>query len=590
MVPCGPLSSFFLHPTAVVDPGAEIGEGSRIWHFVHVSMDVRIGARCSLGQNVFVGRGVRLGDGVKVQNNVSIYEGVEIEDEVFVGPSVVFTNVVNPRAFIERKSEYRRTRVGRGASIGANATLVCGHDIGQYSFVGAGAVITRSVAPFALVIGNPGRRVAWVCRCAVRLPEGPAPVCPSCGEAYSVVGESCQPVAQRVLEGASPPGGAPVSEEARGEGPIPLVDVQAQNAPLMPAIRGAFESVAASGHFILGEVVESFEREVAAHLGVPYAIGVSSGTDALLAALMALGVGPGDEVVTTPFSFFATAGAIARTGATPVFVDIDPVTYNLDPEGLSSVIGPRTRVILPVHLFGQPCSPGPVQEIARRHGIPIIEDAAQAIGARTALGPVGGLGTFGCFSFFPSKNLGAFGDGGLVTTTDAGLAERVRVLRAHGGKPKYHHAEIGGNFRLDALQAAILRVKLPHLDTWAAGRRRNVDLYGHLFGEADLPPDVLTPPRAVEPGHVWNQYVIRTSRRDALRAHLGKQGIGTEIYYPLPLHLQPCFSHLGYREGSMPVAERASREVLAIPVFPELGEARVRRIAAAIVTFLRDAG
>lgn len=589
------MSSFFVHPTAVVDPGAEIGEGSRVWHFVHVSSDARIGARCSLGQNVFVGRGVRLGDGVKVQNNVSLYEGVEIDDDVFLGPSVVFTNVVNPRAFIERKSEYRRTRVGRGASIGANATLVCGHDVGEYAFVGAGAVITRDVPSFALVIGNPGRRVGWVCRCAVRLPEGPLPVCPACGEGYSVTGEACVPVARGALQAggvaAHAQGPTPLVEVPTPlvEGPTPLVDVKAQNAPLLPAIRAAFERVAASGHFILGEEVTGFEREVAAHLGVPHAVGVSSGTDALLVALMALGVGPGDEVVTTPFSFFATAGAVARVGATPVFADVDPGTYNLDPARLSAVIGPKTKAILPVHLFGQPCSPA-VLEIARRREIPVIEDAAQAIGARAAGGPVGGLGALGCFSFFPSKNLGAFGDAGLVTTADAGLAERVRVLRAHGGKPKYHHAEIGGNFRLDALQAAILRVKLPHLESWAAGRRRNAELYGELFAEAGLPAELLAPPREVEAGHVWNQYVLRTSRRDALRAHLASRGIGTEIYYPVPLHLQRCFAHLGYEEGSMPVAERASREVLAIPVFPELGASGVRRIAAEIVAFFAAAG
>ncbi len=594
------MSSFFLHPTAVIDPGAEIGDGSRVWHFVHVSTDARIGARCSLGQNVFVGRGVRLGDGVKVQNNVSIYEGVEIDDDVFLGPSVVFTNVVNPRAFLERKSEYRRTRVGRGASIGANATLVCGHDVGEYAFVGAGAVITHDVPPFGLVVGNPGRRVGWVCRCAVRLPEGPLPACPACGEGYSVTGEVCVPVARiglekegeavRALESLaaeSPTHELSDGASSEGEGPVPLVDVKAQNAPLLPAIRAAFEAVAASGHFILGEEVSAFEGDVAAHLGVPHAVGVSSGTDALLVALMALGVGPGAEVVTTPFSFFATAGAIARVGATPVFVDIDPVTYNLAPEGLLAAIGPKTKAILPVHLFGQPCSAA-VLAIAREHAIPVIEDAAQAIGARTASGPVGGLGAFGCFSFFPSKNLGAFGDGGLVTTTDAGLAERVRVLRAHGGKPKYHHAKIGGNFRLDALQAAILRVKLPHLEGWAAGRRRNAELYGRLFAEAGLPAEVLAPPRAVEAGHVWNQYVLRTNRRDALRAHLTRRGIGTEIYYPVPLHLQACFGHLGYAAGSMPVSERASREVLAIPVYPELGVAGVRRIAGEVIAFLAE--
>ena len=622
------MSPPFVHPTAFVDPGAEIGPGARLWHFVHVSENASVGAGSSLGQNVFVGRGVRVGAGVKVQNNVSIYEGVEIEDEVFLGPSVVFTNVLAPRAFIDRKSEYRRTRVGRGASIGANATLVCGHDVGEYAFVGAGAVITRPVKAFALVMGNPGRRVGWVCRCGSRLPEGASPLCRACGDIYVVEAESCRlsapaagsvarsapartersaeetharpaadlkgilertashdPVKITVLDGgktSSHESGKTSSHET-----IPLVDVRAQNAPLLPAIRAAIDAVIEGGQFILGDAVAGFEREAAAHLKVPFAVGVSSGSDALLAALTALEIGPGDEVVTSPFSFIATVEAIVRLGATPVFADIDPLTFNIAPETLSSAIGPKTKAILPVHLFGQPCMPAAVQELAGLHRIPIVEDAAQAFGARTPLGPVGGLGTLGCFSFFPSKNLGAFGDGGLVTTADAALAERVRRLRNHGAKPKYHHVEIGGNFRLDAIQAAVLRVKLPHLDRWAEARRRNAESYGRLFAEANLPREVLSPPRAGGPGHVWNQYVIRTSRRDELRAHLTKKGIATEIHYPEPLHVQPCFAHLGYAEGNMPVAERACREVLSIPVFPELGDLRLSRVAEEIVTFLR---
>ena len=578
------MSSFFVHPTAIVDEGAQIGEGTKIWHFVHVSPGARIGARCSLGQNVFVARNVPIGSGVKIQNNVSIYEGVEIEDDVFLGPSCVFTNVNNPRSFIERKNEYRRTRVGRGASIGANATIVCGHDIGEYAFIGAGAVVTKHVAPYALLVGNPARRIGWMCRCGIRLPEGVTPKCTSCGASYEISGEACRPT-----DPAAPAPAAAQSAPAAEE-PIPLVDLKAQNGPLLPAIRAAFDKVAESGHFILGEAVSSFERDVAAYIGGTsplHAIGVSSGTDALLVALMALDIGPGDEVVTTPFSFFATAGCVARLGATPVFVDIEPVTFNLDPSKLAAAITPKTKAILPVHLFGQPCAPKEIHEIASRHDLPLIEDAAQAIGARTSRGPVGALGKFGCFSFFPSKNLGAFGDAGLVTTTDANLAERVRVLRAHGGKPKYYHAEIGGNFRIDAVQAAILHVKLPHLDRWAEGRKNNARLYTQIFAEAGLPADLLTTPREVEPGHVWNQYVIRTPRRDALQAHFKKKGIGNEVYYPVPLHLQKCFASLGYKEGNMPVAERAAREVVAIPIFPELGEARLQRIAREVVSFLK---
>jgi dTDP-4-amino-4,6-dideoxygalactose transaminase len=363
--------------------------------------------------------------------------------------------------------------------------------------------------------------------------------------------------------------------------------VVAQNAPLMPEIRAAFDRVATSGQFILGEEVEAFEREIAGYLGVKHAVGVSSGTDALLAALMVLGIGEGDEVVTTPFSFFATAGCIARLGARPVFVDIDPVTFNLDAAKLEAAIGPRTKAVLPVHLFGQPCAPGAIQEIAARRGIPVIEDAAQAIGAKSATGPIGGVGQLGCFSFFPSKNLGAFGDGGLVTAMDDELASKTKILRAHGGKPKYYHAVIGGNFRLDAVQAAILRVKLPHLDKWAAERRSNAARYTELFGKRGLPNEVLSTPRATEPGHVWNQYTIRTPKRDALRKHLQERRIGTEVYYPVPLHLQKCFAYLGYQPGSMPVAEKACNEVLALPLFPGLGEARMQHVVDTVVGFLR---
>jgi dTDP-4-amino-4,6-dideoxygalactose transaminase len=368
---------------------------------------------------------------------------------------------------------------------------------------------------------------------------------------------------------------------------VPFLDLAAQNAPLLDEVRAAMERVLASNRFIMGPEVSAFESEVADYLGVPHAIGVSSGTDALLVALMALGVGRGDEVITTPFSFFATAGCVVRVGARPVFVDIDPVTFNLDPAGIEAAVTDRTKAILPVHLFGQPYD-ARVDDVARQLGVPVIEDAAQAIGASTGRGPVGGLGAFGCFSFFPSKNLGAFGDAGLVTASDAELAERARVLRLHGAKPKYFHSLVGGNFRLDAIQAAVLRAKLPHLDRWMEGRRANAALYDRLFAQASLPTELLTTPRRVERGHVYNQYVVRTSRRDALRERLNERGIDSIVYYPRPLHLQECFSDLGHREGDLPVAERACAEVLALPVFPELGEPRVRRIADVVVSFLRE--
>lgn len=584
----------YVHPTAIVDEGAEVGEGTSIWHFVHVSEGARIGEGCSLGQNCFVGRNVRVGDGVRVQNNVSIYEGVEIESDAFLGPSCVFTNVTNPRSFVSRKHEYKSTKVGRGASIGANAVIVCGHDLGEYSFVGAGAVVTRDVPPYALVVGNPARRIGWMSRAGVRLPEGSDVCCPETGERYRIEGERCVPidgdraVGDRAV-GDRVAGDRVVGDRAAGdravgdraEGPVALLDLEAQNGPLRPAIEAAVASVVRKNQFIMGPEVAAFEAEVARAIGVEHAIGVSSGTDALLVALMALDVGPGDEVITTPFSFFATAGVIHRVGAKPVFVDIDPVTFNLDPAQVAPKLNERTRALLPVHLFGQPCDMEALKAAAP--GVPIIEDAAQAIGATTEHGPIGGLGALGCFSFFPSKNLGAFGDGGLVTTNDAGLAEKVRRLRVHGSHPKYIHAMVGGNFRLDAIQAAVLRVKLPHLARWTEARRANAARYDSLL--ADI-TGVQTPER-VEAGHVYNQYTIRAKDRDGLAEHLAAEKIGHAVYYPLALHQQECFAHLGHREGDLPVTEQACREVLSLPIYPEIGEARQRRVADAIAAFHR---
>jgi dTDP-4-amino-4,6-dideoxygalactose transaminase/acetyltransferase-like isoleucine patch superfamily enzyme len=566
------MTAPFVHPSAIVDDDVLLGVGAKVWHFVHVSSGARIGADTSLGQNVFVGRGVRVGSNVKVQNNVSIYEGVEVEDDAFLGPSCVFTNVFNPRSFVVRKHEYRRTVVGRGASIGANATVVCGVRIGDYAFVGAGATVTRDVAPHALVTGVPARRTGWMCKCGEKLGAGSRVTCAACQSTYSIHGESCQ------ADGVAPAGAAAV-------GTVPLLDLAAQNAPLMPAYRAAFERVMSSGQFILGEEVEAFERQLEKSFGFAHAITVSSGTDALLLALMALDIGPGDEVITTPFSFFATAGCVARLGARPVFVDIDPTSFNIDVQGVARAITPRTRAILPVHLFGRPAEMSELVALAEARGIAVIEDAAQALGATYHGRQVGTLGAFGCFSFFPSKNLGGFGDGGLVTTSRADLAERARVLRAHGAKPKYHHAKVGGNFRLDALQCALLAVKLPELSRYTAERRLNAAFYDTAFAAAGLGERLVTP-RPAE-GHVYNQYVLRTPARDGLRAALGEAGIGSEIYYPRPLHLQECFANLGHRPGDMPESERASAEVLAIPVHGELGEARRARVVEVVVRALR---
>jgi dTDP-4-amino-4,6-dideoxygalactose transaminase len=370
---------------------------------------------------------------------------------------------------------------------------------------------------------------------------------------------------------------------------VPLLDLRAQYSSIRADVDAAITRVVESQHFILGPEVEGLEREVAAYCGVDHAIGLSSGTDALLIALMAHGIGPGDEVITTPFTFFASAGTVSRLGARPVFADIDPTSFNLAPGAVASALTEQTRAIMPVHLFGRCLELDAIVQLVDARGLPIIEDAAQAIGAVDGAGrQAGAIGNAGCFSFFPTKNLGGFGDGGMVVTNDAELADRIAVLRVHGMRPKYFHRMVGGNFRLDALQAAVLRVKLPHLDSWSAARRRNAQRYRTLFAEAGLNDGRVRLPEDV-PGHIYNQFVIRVDQRDALRDSLGAAGIGTEIYYPLPLHLQECFHDLGYAPGDFPHAEAAAREVLALPIFPELTEDDLAEVVRAVATFFERA-
>lgn len=383
---------------------------------------------------------------------------------------------------------------------------------------------------------------------------------------------------------------------------VPLLDLKAQYAQIRAEVMPLIEQVCASQQFILGEHVRGLEAELARYCGSPYGIGVSSGTDALLLALMAINVGSGDEVLTSPFTFFATAGTITRLGARPVFCDIDPVTFNLSPAAVQQFIdrhcveqdgvlhnrttGGKVRAMMPVHLYGQSADMGALMAIARRYKLKVIEDAAQAIGTEYVDGTrVGSIGDIGCFSFFPSKNLGAFGDAGLCTAADADLAETMRVLRVHGGKPKYYHALIGGNFRIDELQAAVLRVKLRYLDGWTEGRRRNASIYDAAIAKAGLAAKVSTPVATPGGRHIFNQYVIRCERRDELRKFLSDHKIGTEIYYPVPLHLQKCFEYLGHRAGDYPESERAALETLALPIYPELDSAQLAHVVASIAAF-----
>jgi dTDP-4-amino-4,6-dideoxygalactose transaminase len=368
---------------------------------------------------------------------------------------------------------------------------------------------------------------------------------------------------------------------------VPLLDLKQQHAALREELRAGVERVFESQHFILGEDVRRFETEFASYTETKHAVGCGSGSDALLLALLALDIGAGDEVVTTPFTFFATAGAIARTGARPVFVDIEPRTYNIDPSKVETAINERTRAVMPVHLYGQCAEMDEILEISGRRGVAIIEDAAQAVGATDRGRQAASMGEVGCFSFYPTKNLGAAGEAGAVVTNDEALAERLRRLRVHGGATEYHHEEVGFNSRLDTLQAAVLRVKLPHLDEWSDARRERADNYTRLLDEADLREFVTPPFVREEARHIFHQYVIRVpaTKRDALIEHLKQNGVGTKIYYPVPLHLQKCFAYLGHREGDFPEAESAARETLALPMFPELTDEQQQYVVETLRRF-----
>jgi dTDP-4-amino-4,6-dideoxygalactose transaminase len=363
---------------------------------------------------------------------------------------------------------------------------------------------------------------------------------------------------------------------------VPLLDLKAQYETIREEVRAALDRVLESQHFITGPEGEALERKIAAYSHCRFGIGVSSGTDALLVALMAIGLKPGDEVITTPYTFFATAGAVARLGGIPVFVDIDPLTFNIDPSQIESRISSRTRAIIPVHLFGQMAEMDAMMDIARRRSLRVIEDAAQAIGAEYHGRRAGSIGDYGCFSFYPTKNLGGFGDGGMVTTNEGDLAGTVKLLRTHGFRSKYHSEELGGNFRLDEIQAAVLRVKLQHLDKWTEDRRSHAAYYREF-----LPSEISLPPDDVNGRHIYNQFVIRYRDRDALMNRLKDRGIGCEVYYPAALHLQQCFKSLGGKPGDFPESERAARESLALPVYAELTEDMLSYVVSTIKEFVK---
>lgn len=375
---------------------------------------------------------------------------------------------------------------------------------------------------------------------------------------------------------------------------VPLLDLKAQYAGIRDEVRKAVDEVMDSQLFILGPKVDELEKKVAEYSTTPYAVGVSSGTDALLIALMAIDLRPGDEVITTPFTFFSTAGAVARLGGVPIFVDIDPKTYNLDVAKIEKAVTRKTRAIIPVHLFGQCADMDPIMAAAKKHNLAVIEDAAQSIGADYHGRRAGSIGTMGIFSFFPSKNLGGFGDGGMVVTQDKALYDKLKILRVHGSQPKYYHKIVGGNFRLDAIQAAVLLVKLTRLDDWSLQRRRNAEFYNQKFRMTGLVERGLTvrpDPVYAETGdrnfHIYNQYTIKAKDRDNLRAHLKEKHIGTEVYYPVPLHLQECFKSLGCKKGDFPMSEDAAENVVSIPIYPELTDAQKEYVVQSIEEFYK---
>ena len=559
-----------VHETAYVDEPCDIGAGTRIWHFSHVLAGSTIGRNCTIGQNVMIGPRVVIGDDCKIQNNVSVYEGVTLESGVFCGPSCVFTNVANPRAEVDRRREFLETNVGRGATIGANATIVCGNTIGAWSFVAAGAVVTRDVAPHALVAGVPARRIGWVSHEGERLGEDL--VCPRSGRRYVLAGP------ERLEEaGPGEPGPGGEAETAIG-----LLDLAAQRRRLGTRLDRALASVLDHGQFVMGPEVARLEEELSGFCGARHSITCASGTDALLLGLLAEGVGPGDAVVVPAFTFAATAEVVALVGATPFFADVRADTFALDPASLAAALaaaehdGLRAVGVIAVDLFGHPADYSSICAVAAAHGVWVMADAAQSFGARVDGKRVGTLARLTATSFFPAKPLGCYGDGGAVFTDDDQLADRLRSLRAHG-KVDGEHLAVGINGRLDTLQAAVLIEKLRIFDDELAARRSTARHYGAALTGSVRVPEVSP---GVEPA--WACYTVRTPERDKLAARLRDRRIATAVYYDRPLH-----GHLAYRAcpvvpGGTPVADRLAAEVLSIPVHPYLVPAARQRVVQAV--------
>lgn len=517
----------------------KLGENTRMADFVNL-YECEVGDNSRVGAFVEIQKNAKIGRNVKVSSHTFICEGVTIEDDVFVGHNVSFINDKYPRATADGKPQTEAdwecvpTLVKRGASIGTSSTILCGVTIGENAIVGAGSVVTRDVPANTVVAGVPARFVRAVESVTVASDELPKTV--------------------------------------------PFLDLKAQYQSIKGEIQPAVGKVLESCGFVLGEEVAAFEREFAAHQHAGNGIAVNTGTSALHLALLAAGIGPGDEVITVPFTFVATVAAIVYTGARPVFVDIDPRTLTMDPAAIEAAITPRTKAILPVHLHGQPADMDPICEIAGRHRLIVIEDACQAHGAEYKGRRVGGIGDLGCFSFYPGKNLGAYGEGGMVLTNDEKYAGTIRMLRDWGAESKYRHVLKGYNYRMEGIQGAILRIKLRHLEKWTEARRANAARYNELLADSRVTVPVEFPFTR----HVYHIYAIRVPWRDKFQSELTAQGIHTGIHYPIPVHQQPAYADLGYKAGDFPHAEEAANEVLSLPMFAELTAGQLEAVAQAV--------
>ncbi len=607
-------NNYFVHESSYIDENAAIGNETKIWHFSHILSGAAIGRHCNLGQNVCISGGVTIGDNVKIQNNVSVYEGTIIEDDVFLGPSCVLTNVSNPRSQVTRKNLYESTLIKKGASIGANATIICGVVVGRYAFVAAGAVVTDDIPDYAMVMGVPAKQQGWMSRHGHKL-ENPDKqgifICPEShlrykknaqGIMHCIDLDEDNPLTPEMAKGKFSYRHLPEKNQdlQQMNSQLQFIDLDTQQKRIYHQLDHRIKTVLSHGKYIMGPEVFELEQQLSDFTGSKHAITCASGTDALLMGLMAKGVGPGDAIFTTPFTFIATAETISLLGATPVFVDISLETFNMNPNNLEQAIAalldmdrskhplPSTasggrsplqpKGIIGVDLFGLPADYLAINKIAQKYDLFVMEDAAQSFGATMNNTTACNLADISTTSFFPAKPLGCYGDGGAVFTNDDHLAEKLRSIRIHGkGNDKYDNVRIGINGRLDTLQAAILLAKLKIFPDEIVQRNRVAESYTrHLSGTVQTPmiPNGFS--------SVWAQYSILSENRTHLQKMLEKAGVPTAIYYPKPLHLQTAYSFLEYQQEDFPVSEYCAANIFSLPMHPYLKEQQIFQIITTI--------